>query len=244
MNNLNDNAKSYNFDINKFRMTLSRLRKEFDMTQSELADRLNLTRQAISRYENGDSFPDISILLMICGIFNVSIDELIGIQTRGEKEIINQVVLGKDVVLNKEGKIEDLINLAPILRPSVLESAVRSFKAEGINIESIVNLVQYLNDKSLYYLLVNANYEYPSQEVLNFLLPYMDDDSKWTIFEKILEGKIDYNFLEIFIPACKWIDTSLIEAAVVEGVLDEAALEVMRKGNEKRLIQNEKSILR
>jgi len=44
------------FDINKFGRYLSRLRKNADMTQSELADELNLTRQAISKYENGVSF--------------------------------------------------------------------------------------------------------------------------------------------------------------------------------------------
>ena len=243
MKDLKVDGKLY-FDINKFRMTLSRLRKKQDMTQSELADKLNLTRQAISRYENGDSFPDISILVLICEIFNVSIDNLIGIQTIGEKQIIKQIVEGNDIELNKDGMINDLINLAPILKPSILENAVKNFKAEGINIESIINLVQYLNDKSLYYLLANANFESPSFEVLNFLLPYMDDDSKWAIFEKILEGTIDYHFLEVFIPACKWIDLSLIEAAVVEGVLDEEALAVMHRGSKQRFIQNQKSILK
>ena len=47
------------FDIKKFGAYTSKLRKKADMTQSELAERLNLTRQAISKYECGDSFPDI-----------------------------------------------------------------------------------------------------------------------------------------------------------------------------------------
>ena len=57
------------FDANLFCENLSRLRRCADMTQSELADRLNLTRQAVSRYEKGDSFPDISILVKIAEIF-------------------------------------------------------------------------------------------------------------------------------------------------------------------------------
>ena len=60
MNNLYNGSNNYVFDINKFRLTLAKLRKDHDMTQFELADKLNLTRQAISRYENGDSFPDIA----------------------------------------------------------------------------------------------------------------------------------------------------------------------------------------
>ena len=51
------------FDTKKFGGYLSHLRKNADMTQMELAYRLNLTRQAISRYEHGESFPDISILV-------------------------------------------------------------------------------------------------------------------------------------------------------------------------------------
>ena len=65
------------FSTQKFGGYLSRLRKERDMTQSELADKLNLTRQAVSKYETGDSFPDVSILVSIANIFHVTLDELI-----------------------------------------------------------------------------------------------------------------------------------------------------------------------
>ena len=43
------------FDTIKFGTALSTLRKEADMTQNEVADRLNLSRQAISKYERGGS---------------------------------------------------------------------------------------------------------------------------------------------------------------------------------------------
>ena len=43
------------FDTKKFGGYLARLRKRADMTQSEVADRLNVTRQAISKYEIGGS---------------------------------------------------------------------------------------------------------------------------------------------------------------------------------------------
>ena len=45
------------FNTQKFGGYLSRLRKNADMTQSELADKLNLTRQAVSRYETGERNP-------------------------------------------------------------------------------------------------------------------------------------------------------------------------------------------
>jgi len=64
------------FDSRKFGAYLARLRKKADMTQSDLAIKLNLTRQAISKYEQGDSFPDISTLAEISKAFNVSFNDL------------------------------------------------------------------------------------------------------------------------------------------------------------------------
>ena len=49
------------FDILKFGKELSRLRKQADLTQCEVADKLNLSHQAVSKYERGESFPDIRI---------------------------------------------------------------------------------------------------------------------------------------------------------------------------------------
>ncbi|WP_374992218.1 helix-turn-helix transcriptional regulator [Paenibacillus sp. LHD-38] len=46
-------------DIKKFGAYISKLRKEHDLTQSKLAESLNVTRQAVSKWEMGDSFPDI-----------------------------------------------------------------------------------------------------------------------------------------------------------------------------------------
>ena len=43
------------FDTQKFGGYLARLRKRADLTQSEVAERLNVTRQAVSKYEMGDS---------------------------------------------------------------------------------------------------------------------------------------------------------------------------------------------
>ena len=64
------------FDAMKFGKALSTLRKQADMTQNEVADKLNLSRQAISKYERGESFPDISVLVMIAELFHVTLKEM------------------------------------------------------------------------------------------------------------------------------------------------------------------------
>ncbi|MFV0395752.1 MAG: helix-turn-helix domain-containing protein [Coprobacillaceae bacterium] len=52
-------------------------RKELGMTQEELAEKLGITFQAVSKWETGISMPDINMLQSISQLFNISIDELI-----------------------------------------------------------------------------------------------------------------------------------------------------------------------
>ena len=56
---------------------LQKIRKENNITQEGLADRLNVSRQAVSKWESGLAYPDTEKLIQISKIFNVSLDELI-----------------------------------------------------------------------------------------------------------------------------------------------------------------------
>lgn len=56
--------------------TIAHYRKLKDMTQSELAQRLNLSMQAVSKWEQGQSCPDIMLLPEIADIFSISVDAL------------------------------------------------------------------------------------------------------------------------------------------------------------------------
>ena len=60
----------------KFADKLYKLRKEHGLSQGELGDKLNVTRQTISKWELGGSMPDTSNLLELCKLFDVKLDEL------------------------------------------------------------------------------------------------------------------------------------------------------------------------
>lgn len=64
---------------------IARLRQRDGMTQQELAQRLNYTDKAVSKWERGESVPDISVLKRIADIFSVTVDQLIADQN-GPKE--------------------------------------------------------------------------------------------------------------------------------------------------------------
>ena len=76
---------------------LSELRKRQGLTQLELAEKFNYTDRAISKWENGDTLPDVEVLFNLCEFYGVTIDYL----THEE----NSQFKKKDNPLNKTNKI-------------------------------------------------------------------------------------------------------------------------------------------
>lgn len=61
----------------KIGLYLLKKRKAEAKTQKEVAEDLGVTYQAVSRWENGDSIPDIETLCMIADLYHVSVDEIL-----------------------------------------------------------------------------------------------------------------------------------------------------------------------
>jgi transcriptional regulator with XRE-family HTH domain len=215
------------FNTKKFGAYLSRLRKNADMTQSELAEKLNLTRQAVSKYETGDSFPDVSILIQIAEIFEITLDELInsGNPTKGETKIIKNVFDGDGENLVA---INDLVNLAPLIKPSVLGAFSKKLSEDGIDISHIVSLVQFLNDNDLLQLINSAEYSTLNEELLEKIAPFLDMASKEAIVKKIIEGEDDWRLLKGIIPYIEDM-TGQLEAAFVDGALPKEAHDMLNE---------------
>jgi len=68
---------------------ISAKRKELGITQQILADKLHVSFQAISKWENGTSYPDIETLPLLASVLNVSIDSLLGYPTKSVTEYDN-----------------------------------------------------------------------------------------------------------------------------------------------------------
>ena len=70
---------------------LKRIRKENNLSQEQLADKLGVSRQSVSKWESGIAYPEMDKVLQICKMFNLNIDEL-----------LNQNL--KQVEVNKQSK--------------------------------------------------------------------------------------------------------------------------------------------
>ena len=72
-------------DINKVASQIANLRKEKNLTQAELGDRVGVSFQAVSKWERGETLPDTAILPELAGVLETSIDNIL---LGGERQIL------------------------------------------------------------------------------------------------------------------------------------------------------------
>lgn len=108
--------------MNHIGENISKLRQNKHMTQEEFAARLGVTPQAVSRWERGNSLPDISLMKGICEVLSVSADVLLEIEE------------GTKVVENYDIGMEKEIRSHLFAEPLVLEfgSSFISSVSEGL----------------------------------------------------------------------------------------------------------------
>jgi len=218
MNTLNlKKAVDYFMNIVKFGAHISALRKERDMPQSKLADMLNVTRQAVSKWERGEGFPDISILCEIADLFGVSVDALLGAggASDGEAAILSSVTQNQEIakeVFEDKGVIQDVINIAPYLKASTLSAIAEKLSKHNIDISKIVELSEFMNDESVLKLFQSSDLENLDDTLLERLLPFLDEDSRYVILGKVMKGQNKVNI-------GPYIDYTLCEAAFLQGVI-------------------------
>ena len=104
-------------DFVKVGKRIADLRRSFGLSQDELAEKLFVTRQAVSKWENGMSVPSIDILSDVCRMFSVSFEELLGLFDN-ERPILDpdDIFRGHDrsFIVSKIAKCEIDVDLAAV----------------------------------------------------------------------------------------------------------------------------------
>ncbi len=99
-------------DQKKIGRFIALCRKENGYTQAGLAEKLGITDRAVSKWENGKSMPDASIMLELCKLLKINVDELLTgehilIDNLEETEASDNNMVSEDKItgLTKRGKI-------------------------------------------------------------------------------------------------------------------------------------------
>ncbi|MCI6846285.1 MAG: helix-turn-helix transcriptional regulator [Erysipelotrichaceae bacterium] len=87
-------------------------RLENKLSQEELADRIYVSRQTISNWENDKSYPDINSLVLLSEVFKISLDRLI----KGDIETMKDVIQKEEVdKMNRYGKIYTIMLIVTVV---------------------------------------------------------------------------------------------------------------------------------
>ncbi|MBQ4506413.1 MAG: helix-turn-helix transcriptional regulator [Firmicutes bacterium] len=83
-------TEEYTMDTLKIGRYIQHLRRSAGMTQKDLAEKLSISFQAVSKWENGDALPDTGILLDLCDVLNTTADKLLngGNLAAGERRLM------------------------------------------------------------------------------------------------------------------------------------------------------------
>ena len=171
-----------NAQIKKYRMKLN-------LSQEELAEKIYVTRQTISNWENEKSYPDIHSLLLLGSLFNVSLDKLI----KGDIEIMKEIVNEQEIKELKRYSTVFTVHLMLLILLAVplfiwLEyyafiifgiffviTMFWAFKVEKIkkkyNVQTYKEIIAFMEGKRLDEIqrMVEAG-KYPYQKFLNFII--------------------------------------------------------------------------
>ena len=174
------------FNMNQVGRKIVTLRKENNMTQTELADKMGVSFQAVSNWERGNSMPDISKLPELAELFHISVDELLGEKSSLLNSAINHEL--KEYVEKNDVSREELEANIPILKPGQIEII-----AENIDLTSgnrVEVFLPYLNAETVAAL---ARKRVERGESAVSFLPFLEDD----VLEELALLKEEYNLLGV-----------------------------------------------
>lgn len=154
------------------------LRKSADLTQEQLAERLGVTYQSVSRWENGTSYPDLELIPAIANIFSVSTDTLLGIPEHIKDLKAREAVLAlHQEALKEEIDVPAVNGLLRDIRRNYLDCPsiwrlwekgnIRCFRHPEILPEVRLTVEAYLN--------ISKNFYFRSEIIQ--MMAYAEDDS-------------------------------------------------------------------
>ena len=143
----------------KFGDNLRQIRKSKKMSQEELALKVKVTRQSVSKWENGESYPEMNNILELCKIFNCKLNDLVHTDMSDisslDEEIVMSVVKFNEKKQKEVKTLSNVISLLGKIGAIVLKVAIPFIILGMILVPYIVNNIK---DKTTPFTLDNVKY--------------------------------------------------------------------------------------
>ena len=176
---------------------LKKLRKEKSLTQEALAEKLNVSRQAITKWENGTGTPDIDNLKSISDFFEVSLDELLKDELALKN---NDFMIRKEIEIEHSKKFDIRIIKNDIENLTILKNDEEKVKIEIFGEENIEKLAKIKIDDLYNRMDINISLKDCNNVKIWIYLPekYINDievDAKYKVMniENIDVVKLEYD---------------------------------------------------
>lgn len=135
----------------KFGDNLRQIRKSKKMSQEQLAEKVNVTRQSVSKWENGESYPEMNNILELCKIFNCKMNDLVHTDMKDisslDEEIVMNVVKFNEKKQKEVKTLSNVISLIGKIGAIVLKVAIPFIILGMILVPYIVNNVEINNNE-------------------------------------------------------------------------------------------------
>ncbi|UVI28758.1 helix-turn-helix domain-containing protein [Paenibacillus spongiae] len=194
-------------DVRKIGAFISEQRKIKDYTQAELAALLNVSHQAVSKWERGESLPDIGMLPGLAKLLDITVDELLnGEQSGLAEEPLNELEL--ELELSPEAPIEEdaaaslagpLSPLSTALPASSAAAEETSTGRQSMTWNHIMSLAPFLNQETLETMIgqIEDDLDWPA---LNALAPFVGRSAMEQLVDKVVETPVDVSQLSGIAP--------------------------------------------
>ena len=219
----------------KFKDKIVVLRKKNNLSQEALAEKLNMSRQAISKWESGSSYPDMNTILKVCEVLNCTLDELLDDNALGNNNFEKQ----NKVNINKW--IKDILNFITNVYNMFFSMKFKDMIKFIIEMSSIFVILLCIF-MLVYEVLVNTIYD------LFYILPYDFYsiivnflDIIYTIFAIIFGGIIFIHLLKIrYLDYYVTVEDNEVKSKQIEKEVDKKEYKYIHEKREKVIIRDPK----
>ena len=135
----------------KFGDNLKLIRKRKNMSQEDLAFKVNVSRQSVSKWENGEAYPEMNNILELCKIFNCKINDLVHVDMSDidsfDEEIVMKVVKFNEEKQKRVKTLSNIISLIGNIGKIVMMVAIPFMVLAMVLVPYVISNVEVVDNK-------------------------------------------------------------------------------------------------